>query len=76
VALKVKCVAERNSIFEHSGHIGAATLAIVRIHSTTEAANFLKLDHEQLMSSSILYRRRRNGSSESVLASDFATFPT
>jgi hypothetical protein len=48
VLLKATCFAEGRSIFEHSGHIGAAMLAIAKTHSSIDAANFRKLDGKPL----------------------------
>jgi hypothetical protein len=39
---KAACFAEGKSIFEHDGHIGAATHAIIREHSSNDAANLRK----------------------------------
>jgi hypothetical protein len=54
--LKAACFAEGSSIFEQSGHIGAATLAIVSTQSSSDTANFLKLGCKLLTSDSILHR--------------------
>jgi hypothetical protein len=51
-------LAEGSSIFQHSGHIGAATLASVRTHSSSDAANFRKLARKAFMISPILQRPR------------------
>jgi hypothetical protein len=53
-ASKATCFAEGSSIFEQAEHIGAATLAIVRVPSSRDAANFRKLVRKPLMASFIL----------------------
>jgi hypothetical protein len=56
VLLKPKCFAAGRAMFEHSGQIGAATLAIVSMPTSSDAANRHKLGRKPLMVSPIQHR--------------------